>query len=155
MADEDTELPQMGFASDFDEDERRQLGGFGEFLSLNDGDTLIEEGAKQDSLFLIVFGTYHVQTEATGRPVLLGSLKAGDTVGEVNIFDAGSASASVVSKSISQVWRIDRSRLEQYLEAHPHEAARLLVNIATQLSKRLRVTNQKVAMAREAMMDTF
>jgi hypothetical protein len=29
------------------------------------------------------------------------------------------------------------------------------VNIATQLSKRLRKTNQKVAMAREAMLDSF
>jgi CRP-like cAMP-binding protein len=82
-------------------------------------------------------------------------MKAGNTIGEVNVFDPGNASASVVSKSISQVWKIDRARLEEYLEAHPRTAARLLVNISTQLSMRLRKTNEKVAMAREAMLDSF
>ena len=148
-------LPEMGFASDFDSEERTQLGNFGEFILLQDGETLIEEGHNQDSLFMVVSGTFHVQTVVTGRPVLLGSLKAGDTVGEVNIFDSGIASASVVSRSLSEVWKIDRGRLEQYLEAHPRTAARLLVNVATQLSKRLRKTNEKVAMAREAMLDSF
>jgi CRP/FNR family cyclic AMP-dependent transcriptional regulator len=148
-------LPEMGFASEFDLEERTQLGNFGEFLSLSDGEVLIDEGHTQDALFMVVSGTFHVQTVVTGRAVLLGTLKAGDTIGEINMFDPGQASASVVSKSFSEVWRIDRGRLEQYLEAHPRTAARLLVNIATQLSKRLRKTNQKVAMAREAMLDSF
>ncbi len=148
-------LPEMGFASEFDLEERTQLGNFGEFLTLTDGEILIDEGHNQDALFMVVSGTFHVQTMVTGRAVLLGTLKAGDTVGEINMFDPGQASASVVSKAFSEVWRIDRIRLEQYLEAHPRTAARLLVNIATQLSKRLRKTNQKVAMAREAMLDSF
>ena len=148
-------LPEMGFASDFDIEERTQLGNFGEFISLSDGEVLIDEGHKQDALFMVISGTFHVQTDVTGRPVLLGTLKAGNTVGEINMFDPGEASASVVSKSFSEVWRIDRARLEQYLEEHPRTAVRLLVNVATQLSKRLRKTNEKVAMAREAMLDSF
>ncbi len=148
-------LPEMGFAIDFDIEERTQLGNFGEFISLSEGEALIDEGHTQDALFMIISGTFHVQTDVTGRSVLLGTLKAGDTVGEINMFDPGQASASVVSKSFSEVWRIDRARLEQYLEAHPRTAARLLVNVATQLSKRLRKTNEKVAMAREAMLDAF
>ncbi len=148
-------LPEMGFATDFDIEERTQLGNFGEFISLNDGEVLIDEGHKQDALFMVISGTFHVQTVVTGRAVLLGTLRTGDTIGEINMFDPGNASASVVSKSFSEVWRIDRARLEQYLEAHPRTAARLLVNVATQLSKRLRKTNEKVAMAREAMFDSF
>jgi CRP/FNR family transcriptional regulator, cyclic AMP receptor protein len=148
-------LPEMGFATDFDIEERTQLGNFGEFLSLSDGEALIDEGHTQDALFMVISGTFHVQTVVTGRAVLLGTLKTGDTVGEINMFDPGNASASVVSKSFSEVWRIDRTRLEQYLEAHPRTAARLLVNVATQLSKRLRKTNEKVAMAREAMFESF
>ena len=146
----------MGFAQDLDENSRRDLVKYGEFISSAEGDTLIAEGQEQDSLFLIIVGSFHVQTDTTGRSVLLGSMKGGDTIGEVNIFDPGKASASVVSKSsISQVWKIDRSSLERFLESNPEAAARLLVNISTQLSKRLRKTNEKVAMAREAMMDSF
>ena len=155
MPSENAILPEMGFAADFDTDERTQLGNFGEFIALNDGETLIEEGQNQDGLYMVVSGTFHVQTVVTGRSVLLGNLRIGDTIGEVNMFDPGKASASVVSRSFSEVWRIDRVRLEQYLEAHPRTAARLLVNVATQLSKRLRKTNEKVAMAREAMLESF
>lgn len=148
-------LPEMGFATDFDSEERSQLGNFGEFLSLDEGDVLIQEGHTQDSLFLVVSGKLHVQTDVAGRAVLLGILKAGDTVGEVNIFDSGTASASVISNTFSQIWKIDRARLEQYLEAHPRTAARLLVNVSTQLSKRLRRANEKAAMARAAVLDSF
>jgi CRP-like cAMP-binding protein len=155
MSSENAILPEMGFAADFDVEERTQLGNFGEFTALADGDTLIEEGQNQDGLYMVVSGSFHVQTVVTGRSVLLGSMRVGDTIGEVNMFDPGKASASVVSRSFSEVWRIDRVRLEQYLEAHPRTAARLLVNVATQLSKRLRKTNEKVAMAREAMLDSF
>jgi CRP-like cAMP-binding protein len=145
MPESNSTLPQMGFARDFDVEERTQLGNFGEFLSLVDGDFLIKEKQTQDSLFMVIMGRFHVQTEATGRPVLLGTVKAGDTLGEVNIFDPGDASASVVSRSVAEVWKIDRVRLEQYLEAHPRTAARLLVSVATTLSKRLREMNEKAA----------
>ncbi len=145
----------MVFASGFDAGGRAKLGSFGEFLSLGDGDALIDEGNNQDALFLVVMGSFHMQTEVTGRSILLGTMKAGNTNGEVNVFDPINASASVVSKSISQVWKIVRARLEQYLEAHHRTAARFLVNNSTQLSKRLRKTNEKVAMAREAMLDSF
>jgi len=149
------ELPPLGFAESLTADERRSLGSFGEFITASEGDVIIEEGHEQDSLFLIVFGTFHVQTDTTGRPVLLGSLKSGDTIGEVNIFDSGKASASVVAKSLSQVWKIDRSRLESFLESNSEAATRLLVSVATQLSKRLRRANEKAAMAREAVLDAF
>ncbi|MCB1229071.1 MAG: cyclic nucleotide-binding domain-containing protein [Verrucomicrobiae bacterium] len=148
-------LPALGFAEDLTEDERNSLGSFGEFITANDGDVIIAEGQEQDALFLIVFGTFHVQTESTGRPILLGQLKSGDTIGEVNIFDSGHASASVMAHSLSQVWKIDRARLEAFLEANPEAATRVLVSIATQLSKRLRRANEKAAMAREAVMDSF
>lgn len=149
------DLPPMGFAENLSDAERIELGAFGDFITANDGDTIIEEGHEQDSLFLVIFGRLHVQTETTGRSVLLGTVKSGDTIGEVNIFDPGKASASVVAKALSQIWKIDRNRLADFIKAHPEPASRLLYNVATQLSRRLRRTNEKVAMAREAMLDSF
>lgn len=149
------QLPTLGFAADLTESARSALGSFGEFVTVNEGEHLIEEGQPQDSLFLVISGNFHVSTQATGREVLLGQLKAGNMMGEVNIFDPGLASANVTAHSLSQAWKIDRSSLEQFLEDNPNAAARVLVGIATQLSKRLRKTNEKVAMAREAMMDSF
>lgn len=156
MSDDTTpELPALGFATDLDETARAALGSFGQFVTLNEGDHLIEEGQPQDSLFLVISGNFHVTTQATGRDVLLGQLKAGNMMGEVNIFDPGLASANVTAHSLSQAWKIDRSSLEQFLEENSEAAARVLVGVATQLSKRLRKTNEKVAMAREAMIGSF
>ncbi len=156
MSDESTpQLPALGFAKDLDEEARTALGSFGQFVTLNEGDHLIEEGQSQDSLFLVISGNFHVTTAATGRDVLLGQLKAGNMIGEVNIFDPGQASANVTAHSLSQAWKIDRSSLERFLEDNSEAAARVLVGVSTQLSKRLRKTNEKVAMAREAMIDAF
>lgn len=149
------DLPAMGFVENLDDQERAALGGFGEFITAGEGDVVIAEGAEQNSLYLVVFGRLHVQTETTGRSVLLGTIKSGDTIGEVNIFDPGKASASVVAKALSQIWKIDRNRLADFIKAHPDPASRVLYNIATVLSRRLRRTNEKVAMAREAAIDTY
>jgi len=143
---ETNSLPALGFAANMTDEERAVLGSYGEAITANEGDVLIQEDQPQDSLFLIIFGQFHVQTtKSGGRPILLGSLKAGDTVGEINMFDPANASASVVAKSLAQAWRIDRASLENYLEENSAAAARLLVEIATQLSHRLRMTNDKVA----------
>ena len=156
MSDESTpQLPALGFTADLDEAARNALGSFGQFVTVNEGEHLIEEGQSQDSLFLIISGNFHVTTAATGRDVLLGQLKAGNMMGEINIFDPGLASANVTAHSLSQAWKIDRSSLEQFFEENSEAAARVLVGIATQLSKRLRKTNEKVAMAREAMIGSF
>lgn len=156
MSDDSTPLlPALGFAKDLDETARAALGSFGQFLTFNEGEHLIEEGQSQDSLFLVISGNFHVTTQATGRDVLLGQLKAGHMMGEVNIFDPGLASASVTAHTLSQAWKIDRSSLEHFLEKNSEAAARVLVGVATQLSKRLRKTNEKVAMAREAMIGSF
>ncbi|NOY00164.1 MAG: cyclic nucleotide-binding domain-containing protein [Verrucomicrobia bacterium] len=156
MSEESTaQLPALGFAKDLDEEALSALGSFGQFVTLNEGDHLIEEGQSQDCLFLVISGNFHVTTAATGRDVLLGQLKAGNMIGEVNIFDPGQASANVTAHSLSQAWKIDRSSLEKFLENNSEAAARVLVGVSTQLSKRLRKTNEKVAMAREAMIDAF
>lgn len=123
MSDESTPLlPAIGFTTDLDEAARASLGSFGHFVTVNEGEHLIEEGQPQDSLFLVISGNFHVTTQATGRDVLLGQLKAGNMMGEVNIFDPGLASANVTAHSLSQAWKIDRSSLEQFLEENSEAA---------------------------------
>ena len=45
----------------------------------------------------------------------------------------------------SQIWRIDRESLEDFMNVSPLPAAHLLIGIAHTLSRRLRDTNEKVA----------
>lgn len=143
---ETPDLPPLGFARELNEEERSALSSYGDFIAADDGQAIIQEGMPQDSLSMVVSGTVHVQTEAGGRHILLTSLRAGDVIGEVNIFDPAEASATVVSNGFSVLWSISRAKLEAYMHDHPASSSKVLLSIATTLSKKLRRTNEKAAL---------
>lgn len=145
------ELPSLGFVAELSDEDRRLLSGHGEFLPVHPDNNLIEEGHDQDSLYFIISGRLHVVTEEEGRRVLLGRLGPGDLVGEVNVFDPQKASATVVAMEFSQVWRMDRATVDILVRESPATAARLLTHISTQLSRRLRETNEKVSFIRKTV----
>ena len=156
MSDSDltsNELPPVGFAAALSDDDRRALSCFGDFIPGNVDVPLIEEGAAQSSLYFVVSGKLHAQTETDGRRVLLGRLEAGDIIGEVNIFDPGTASATVLPVEFAQLWRLDRPMFDEIVDKEPALAVTLLTAIATQLSKRLRDTNEKVTYVKKALFD--
>ena len=147
------ELPAIGFAADLPDEDRRVLSAFGDFLPGHPDKPIIEEGAEQSSLYFVISGKLHAHTETDGRRILLGRLEAGDIVGEVNIFDPSTASATVVPTEFSQIWRLDRFMFDDIVEKEPAVAVKLLTSIATQLSKRLRETNEKVTYVKKALFD--
>ncbi len=146
MSDVTSELPPLGFGRSLSEEQRRILSAYGDFTAADSGDVLITEGHPQDSLSLVVSGTVHVQTEAGGRHMLLTTLRAGDLIGEVNIFDPAEASATVVANEFAVLWSISRAKLEEFIRDHPEAASALLLSIATTLSKKLRRTNEKAVL---------
>ena len=148
MADFSTpELPAMGIVAPLGEDDRRMLSSYGEFLPVHPKQILIQEGHPQDSLYMIISGVLHASRTQAGRQVLLGRLNPGETIGEINMFDPAEASATVTAIEFSQIWRIDRESLEEFMNINPLPAAHVLIGIATTLSKRMRETNEKIASA--------
>lgn len=139
------ELPALGIVSSLAEDDRRLLSDYGEFLPVKDGATIIEEGADQDCLVFLISGLLHVTTNKDGSTVLLARVEPGESIGEVNLFDPGKASASVVAKAFSQVWKARRNDLDDFLRAYPEAAGRLMIGLLSEMSKRLRHMNQKLS----------
>lgn len=137
------ELPAMGIMKPVGENDRRLLSSYGEFLPVQSGNILIEKGQEQNSLFFVISGMLHAIGKKNGRDVLLGRISPGETIGEINMFDPAKASATVKSVDFSQVWRIDRDALEDFMNESPLPAAHLLIGIATNLSRRLRATNER------------
>ena len=84
--------------------------------------------------------------EAGGPPLsLLARVEPGESIGEVNLFDPDKASASVVAKAFSQVWKVRRNDLDDFLNAYPEAAGRLMIGLLSEMSKRLRNMNRKLA----------
>lgn len=141
------EIPAVGIAAQLEDEDRRLLSDYGEFLPVQTGQLLIEEGKPQDSLYFVISGVLHVHTLRDGKAALLARIEAGATIGEINLFDPASASASVTSKSFSQIWRADRQAIEDYVAAYPVAGSRLLIGILAEMSQRIRNMNEKLATA--------
>ena len=143
------EIPATGIMSGLDEEDRRLLGDYGEFLPVHPDQILITEGKEQDSLYFIISGVLHVHTDTKDKRTLVARVVAGETLGEVNLFDPDTASASVTAKEFSQIWKANREDFEQFKSSYPAAAAALLAGILREMSQRLRRMNEKLA-TREA-----
>lgn len=143
------QLPAIGFLVDMDEADRAFLAGYGHFLRPSTGEVVIRQGAAQDSLYLVLSGLLHVTSEAGNRPILVAALGAGDALGEVNLFDPGTASASVVAKSDCVIWKVNGDELEKCFAADSEAAVRLLKSLLRLTASRLRAMNEKLASSEE------
>jgi len=140
-----SELPAIGFLADVSQEHRAFLACFGKFHRPSEGDTIIKEGDSQESLYLIITGKLHIVTAAAERPLLLASLGAGDSIGEINLFDPGTASATAIARSDSLIWSLSRSELNSFLEADSSAGVSVMRGLLAQLSKRTRNMNDKLA----------
>jgi len=139
------QLPAQGILEPLGDEDRDILSGYGEFLPVQPGQHLIEEGMQQSSLFFVVSGKFHATAMRGGHKVLLGPVQKGETLGEINLLDPNVASATVTAVEFSQVWRIDGSSLEGYINEYPRSAAWLLIGVGRTIAHRLRAVNEKIA----------
>jgi len=151
-----SELPAIGFLADVSSEHRSFLACFGRFLRPKDGEILIQEGDRQESFYTILAGTVHIVTSADDRQMLLATLGEGDSIGEINLFDPATASATAVSRGNSFVWALSRKELDAFLEADPAAGVSVLRGLLRQVSKRIRSMNEKLATAEQrASMHNF
>lgn len=139
------ELPPFGIVAELDPDDRALLGGYGEFFPVRPGQTIIEVGDAQDFLYFVISGLLHVTIEIDGREKLVARIEKGEILGEINVFDPGKASASVVAMEFSQIWKANRADIDAFVSAYPQAGARLLEGIITVMCRRMRNMNHKLA----------
>lgn len=130
--------------ANFNANELALLSSFGDSRSYQPGDIVIRQGDENDHLYLVLKGKLEVLQEVDGADRVVAVLEAGDSLGEVSIFDPGPASATVRAGSEAEVWLITRDSLERLHTANPKVAYRLLTRITTCLSKRMRDMNDKL-----------
>jgi uncharacterized membrane protein len=119
--------------------ERETLATELESVQFTAGQIVFEYGDPGDSLYVICAGQAEVFVEdATGRRVVLEAAGPGEVLGELSFLDNRSRSATVVATSEVKALRMDRPRLEHFLQQHPHATMALLTAVA----RRLRQTTE-------------
>ena len=122
-------------------EDRALLSGYGEFLPAHVGQTIIEAGDEQEAIYLVISGLLHVTILADGRQKLVARVDAGETLGEVNVFDPVKASATVVAQEFTQIWKVNRDDIRDFVKAYPEAGTKLLSGIITVMCRRIRHMN--------------
>lgn len=138
------ELPAIGFLSEVDSSHRAFLASYGRFVRPSEGEHLIEENTPQHNLFLVISGLLHVVSAASGRNSFIAALGAGDSIGDIAVFDPGPASASVVARSECLIWRISGDELNAAFAADPVSAVEFMKGLLRMQGHRLRAMISKV-----------
>jgi CRP-like cAMP-binding protein len=133
------ELPALGWLTSMKKDDRSIFATYGEFLPAHPGQTMITEGEPQAYLYFLISGSFHIWKMKDGTQTLLATLRAGDSLGEMSIFDLAPASATVVPDGFGQVWRINYEEFMRFVDDNPGAATKVLMALITTLTKRLRV----------------
>jgi CRP/FNR family cyclic AMP-dependent transcriptional regulator len=137
-------LPTFSWIGHLKQDDRELLSSYGEFFPGHPGNVIIEEGAMQTEVFVVISGKLEVRAKQDdGSEVLLAQIGPGETLGEISLFNPGPAAATVTAVEFSQLWRIADDDLIHFMEENPGAGNVLLRTLASILAQRLRQMNPR------------
>ena len=94
-----------------------------------------------DVVYIICSGTVKIHSMQTdGRDAIVSILGAGDTVGEMGVFDGAHRSADVTTLEESVLMRMDRADFQECLRTMPS----VTYNMVRIVSARLRLANEQI-----------
>lgn len=92
------------------------------------GEELWQEGAKGDTVVLLLEGTFEVlQTSPTGEDVVLRMVRAGEVLGEIACLDGGARSAGLRAASDCRIRTIAAEEFRRFVRDRPHLLEELFV----------------------------
>src|ERR1700677_3745105 len=137
-------LPTFSWIGHLKPDDRELLSSYGEFFPGHPGNVIIEEGAMQTEVFVVISGKLEVHArQEDGSVALLAQVGPGETLGEISLFSPGPAAATVTALEFSQLWRIEDASLMEFMQENPGAGNLLLRTLATILAQRLRQMNPR------------
>lgn len=125
-ADAERALRALELFKPLDNDHIAALAARGRLIRFGRGEAVISRGEAGDSLFLIVSGQASVKlAREGGGEVVAGTLKAGDTFGEMSLLTGAPRNATVVADNDLRVLEIGKDALGPILQESPAVAEAL------------------------------
>ena len=118
---------------------------FYEEVELSGGDAMMFQGELTTDFFIIKSGKMQVIESSGGKAVVLDTLGAGDSFGEMSFFDEGGRSATVRSSGKSVLYRLTREHLADMARTQPQLAMGYLVTLGKLVSGKLRRIDRMIA----------
>ena len=125
-----------------------ELDAFAGLLAVREaktGDRVLEEGTIVNHLYLVCEGVVHVRRMAQTREVLLNRLIAGAFFGEINLFDPGTATASIYAmQTPTRLAVVNYENLRDFMSTHPDAGYKMVSAMMTAVCHRLRQTSARL-----------
>lgn len=103
------------------------------------GELICREGEMGRELYVILAGEVSViKTDEHGHTVTIATLREQDSFGEMTLIDVQQRSASVRAESITRVGVLSYRAVLEIYKSDPETFAKLILNIAREISRRLR-----------------
>jgi CRP-like cAMP-binding protein len=108
------------------------------------GDVILREGEPGNRMFIVYSGRLEViKNLAQARETLLAVLRPKDFLGEMSIIECVARSASVRAVEDTFLFSLKGTDLYRLFQRHPDQYAIVILNIARDLSRRLRAIDGK------------
>jgi signal transduction histidine kinase len=124
---------RLPFFADLTTDDIAQLCRASRRVHAAPGETVIEEGAPGDSLYIVLSGELEITKREGGRNVVLASRKAGEAVGEMSLLERAPRSATARAVQPSELMEISPESFRRVLEGNPSTAMTVLRTVAGRL----------------------
>jgi len=141
-------LPKTGFLEAMADDDRDLLASYGEFRGVQPDHDMIRQGEEQQQVYFVISGKLEVRRQGLADDIVVGIISPGESIGEMSVFDAGPASASIRALEFSQIWVIDGVSLKSFIRDSPVAGNQILLGLATILSQRVRQLSRQLVDAR-------
>ena len=138
-------LPDIPLFEHLSGEEREELGELLEAISFGPGESLIEEGAQEEKLYVLTSGTVEVYKRVLPRRrQLLATIEAPSVVGEMGLLTEPKATASVVTKTSVEAYGIWRDRFLAMLDAGSPAAYKMVHELGRTLAGRMARTDDSI-----------
>lgn len=135
--------------------EQGQLGNVADLFESGtyaEGDHIIDQGTQGTRLYVITAGKVGISIHSPGsadeganRELSLATMGRGDCFGEMEILDTQARSATVIALEPTETIELTNMALLKLFERDPNAFRFLIMNLARDLSRRLRVADQRLA----------
>lgn len=150
-------LRDIGLFGGLDDESLRVLAEKLPQVKAEAGHTVIAEGESSQEMFVVLGGELEVvKRSRDGHEVMVALIGPGDWFGEMSILDVQPRSASVRAVAPTLLLRITAEHVEHLFYRRNLKAyAILIMNIARELSRRLRVADGLVAQFVTSVSDAY
>ncbi len=133
-------LEKTKWASEFSWDHIRKICNYIHPVSAKKGAVVFKEGARDESLGIIVKGSIHILKQSGKEVKRIATLKNSMTFGEMALLDGEPRSATGVAAEDSIIFFITKKSLLEMSEDHPKLGLQILWKISKLMSQHLRST---------------